>query len=290
MADSIVSFWNDLTNKNLHKNWLTGIVQGLLVEPGLYNTAPAVDFLQSKFPSAPNARYYSIGATNANDATYWLFNNFNGPMDNNAFRAAILATWATPGILPYVNYNSATLIDGSVLKNLDVAAGVEKCRQLTGFKDSAIYVDTILLHEKDWSANVVANKTHTLAMIELTLKLTSYRATMYDIQKAQWDYPNINWRYNVYPSGGLPSNETPYEYSNKDKQSMINLGQSDAAHSVSAGPSAMWYEYSSHVDSYLFSTFGAGATLQDDETHQQMVELLKKAFAEEAARIQAVQE
>jgi len=290
MAQHVVSFWQNLEPKNLWKNWLTGIVQGLLVEPGLYNSAPADTFLKSTFPNPPNARFFSIGATNANDASYHLYSNFNGAIDANSFQAAIKATWATPGILPYVNFGGMTLIDGSILKNLDVAAGVQKCRQLVGNKDSAINVDTILLHEKAWSANVHANKTHTLAMLELTLKLTSFRTTMYDIEKSKWDYPNVNWRYHVFPSQNLPGNSAPYEFNAKDKTAMINLGISDAQKSVAAGPGAMWDEYSSHVSAYLYNSFGAGATLQNGEEHQQMVELLRQAFAEEAANIQASQQ
>ena len=288
MAQNIVNFWQSLQPHDLWKNWLTGIIQGLLAEPGLYNTAPAVTFFSKIFKSPPNGRYFSMGTTNANDATYWLFNNFNGPMNADAFNAAIRATWATPGIIPYVNYGSQTLVDGSILKNLDIAAGVIQCRAINGKDDSNIFVDTILLHEKTWSADVTEH-THTIKMLQLTLKLTSQKATMYDIEKAKWDFPNVNFRYTVAPSQKLPTNSHPYDFTAKEKAFMINLGLSDAARSISAGPGVMWADYSNHVSQYLRSTHGPNAMLKRDEEHAKLVQALKKAFAEELAREKANQ-
>jgi predicted acylesterase/phospholipase RssA len=38
-------FWLDAASNSLYKNWFGGILQGLTLEGGLYNSAPLKDFL-----------------------------------------------------------------------------------------------------------------------------------------------------------------------------------------------------------------------------------------------------
>jgi len=42
-------FWQSAATTPLQKDWLGGLPQGLLVEGGLYNSAPLKSFLTSQF-------------------------------------------------------------------------------------------------------------------------------------------------------------------------------------------------------------------------------------------------
>jgi len=44
-ADKMKEFWETATTSKLYKDWIGGIVRGLLFEGGLYNSAPMEDFL-----------------------------------------------------------------------------------------------------------------------------------------------------------------------------------------------------------------------------------------------------
>lgn len=192
-----------------------------------------------------------------------------------------MASYATPGIFPYVNYNGNTLIAGSELKNLDIAGAVEQCRQLTGGDMSGVAIDIVMFSSKTWSVDITGF--NALRMLLITLSLNTYRSTLYDIQKAQWDYPDINFRYVVSPTGTLPTSTVPLGYSQSEIQTMINQGIADAKAALSAGVGSTWQEFSQFSADYLNSTFGTGATLDKTQAHEDMVNMLRQAFEEEAA-------
>lgn len=44
----MMSFWQNTASNKLYKDWLGGIIQGLTVEPGLYNNKMLGEFLQTE--------------------------------------------------------------------------------------------------------------------------------------------------------------------------------------------------------------------------------------------------
>jgi len=281
-ASQLQNVWTNMKASNWYKNWLAGPVQGLLIEHGIYSTKAAQKWLAGTFTSAPQ-RYIQIGTVDANEAEYIPFNNFDGSLDAATLQTAILASYATPGIFPYVNWNAETLIEGSQLKNLDIAGAIEQCRQLTGGDMTGVALDIVMFSSKDWKGIDVTGY-NSLRMLLITLSMNSYRATMYDIQKAQWDYPDVNFRYLVAPSATLPSSTVPLGYSAAESAAMVSQGISDAQAAIAEGAGAKWLEYSGMVSDFLTSTYGTGATLNKTQEHRDMVEMLRKAFAEEAAQ------
>jgi len=137
-----------------------------------------------------------------------------------------------------------------------------------------------MMTTKSWDTLNVTDYT-SLQMLFLTLKITSFRATLYDLQKAQWDYPTINFRYIVFPTGSLPSTVAPYAFSQSQIDSMIKQGEADAIAAINAGVGAKWNEIVSEASTYIENTFGKGASLPDPVEHAQMVNMIKQAINEE---------
>jgi len=279
-AAELQNTWSGFKASTWYKNWLAGPVQGLLIEPGLYTTKNAQKWLSQTIKNDPQ-RYVQVGSCDANQAEYIPFNNFDGSLDAATLQTGILASYATAGIFPYVNYNGNTLIDGSSLKSLDIAGAIEQCRRLTNGVMDDVYLDIVMFSSKQWSEINVTDYT-ALKMLLVTLSLTTYRSTMYDIQKAQWDYPDVNFRYLVAPGTSLPTSTVPLGYSKAENEAMINQGIADAKSAIALGAGAKWNEYVEFTTEYLTSTFGAGATLDKTPEHAEMVEMLRQAFAEEA--------
>jgi len=123
-AQQIINTWKNFDKSKFYKNWLAGPAYGFVFEAGMYNTKPMPGYLQSLMPNAP-VRQIAVGATNADDATYWSFNNFEGPLSASNLQIGVQGSMAQPGIFPYLNYEGATLIDGAQLKNLDISTAVE---------------------------------------------------------------------------------------------------------------------------------------------------------------------
>jgi predicted acylesterase/phospholipase RssA len=280
-ASWLENFWASFQSSDYYKGWTFGPAQGFLTEAGMYDNSKAAPFLESKVSGSGPVRSISIGVCNADDASYWTFNNFNGALAYSTLAPITVASYAIPGIFPYYNYQGATFIDGSTMKNLDIAAAVDQCRVLNGNIDSNINIDIIMTTTKSWNLKEPVTNQKSLYLLQLTLEITNFRTTQYDIQKAQWDYPNVNFRYLVSPSSALPTQDAPFGYSSDQQSAMFSQGESDALNAIQQGEGQAWNSMVDTISAYLNNTFGTGAKLQDDEYHQQLVQTLKTGFQEE---------
>mmetsp|Transcript_22933 Transcript_22933/g.19890 ORF Transcript_22933/g.19890 Transcript_22933/m.19890 type:complete len:310 (+) Transcript_22933:37-966(+) len=220
MADELLNFWQTSKASDFYKSWLGGIVQGLLFEPALYDTSPGVEFMRARITKPPQ-RNVTVGATNCDDATFWTFDFYEDQLGMSDFLNLVFASNAKAAVFPMQQVNNINLIEGSIMKNLDVASIVAHCRKVTNNDDSKIFVDAVLVTTSEWKELDITGY-NTIQMLFVTEAITDYRATMYDIQKAQWEYPNVNFRYLVEPSSPLPSAVKPYAFSKKQISKMID--------------------------------------------------------------------
>lgn len=64
-ADRMVQFWQNTTKQKLYKDWLGGWIQGLTVEPGLYNNKLLGSFLETELADIGEMqRFTDVGLTN----------------------------------------------------------------------------------------------------------------------------------------------------------------------------------------------------------------------------------
>jgi len=206
-------------------------------------------------------------------------------------QTAVLASYSIAGIFPFVKYDDYVLVNGALLKNLEIAAAVNQCREMNGNDDANIHIDVIMMTSKVWTPVEVTNKT-AMQMFFIADTLSNYRSTMYDLQKAQFDYTDINFRYLVSPQASLPNptSNLPFDFNSDDINFLITQGNTDAQNAISQGSGVAWNEYYQVAHDYLVNTFGKNATIQKDAEHDNMVEMLRNAFAEETARWELEQE
>jgi len=70
-ADRMKTFWENSANTKLYKDWLGGMAEGLLLKGGLWNDAPALDFLKSELADiSPTNRWIDVGLTDVLKGTY----------------------------------------------------------------------------------------------------------------------------------------------------------------------------------------------------------------------------
>jgi hypothetical protein len=61
----MMSFWQNTASNKLYKDWLGGIIQGLTIEPGLYNNKMLEEFLQTELADIGQMqRFVDVGLTN----------------------------------------------------------------------------------------------------------------------------------------------------------------------------------------------------------------------------------
>lgn len=74
----------------------------------------------------PIRRNYSIGTSDINEGVYRRFTNKDLTTIDDKVNA-LMASSAIPGLFPFVLWRNTTFVDGGMMKNFDVVAGINHC-------------------------------------------------------------------------------------------------------------------------------------------------------------------
>ncbi len=113
---------------------------GILYKPGIWNSKPLADLINS-FGKGKNAkRNVVIGATNADTSEFFVFDE---SFSNDDLLTGVLASMSFPGIFPYVVYEGKTLIDGTCLYSVTIFDAIRRCIE-DGYAEKDIIIDVVL--------------------------------------------------------------------------------------------------------------------------------------------------
>ncbi len=205
-AARMKSFWVDSANTKLYKDWLGGLAEGLLLKGGLWNDKAVLDFITSEMNGvSPSQRWIDVGLTDVLKGTYVDFkqDELTGDTLNNV----LYAQFAQAGVFPPVEFDSSDYFDGSTIWDLDIYSVVGRCQEL-GYSDEDIVVDVFLTSEKTLKT-VDASDYHSIQMLWRYLEVSRYYSNMDGLLRAQFAYPNVNFRHIVAPSAEMPSSWYP---------------------------------------------------------------------------------
>jgi len=236
MAQQLINLWSTIESDDIYQEYWGGVVYAALFKPSLFDTSPGRTLLNQYVTGAP-VRQVSIGTVNANTGQ---FERFNESLGKDDFISAALCSSAMPAIFPYQQFQGNTYIDGGCTRNLDIGAGVLRCRN-QGFSDDKIVVDTIFLDDGAIQ-DVVAEDFSTLQMLMRTLEIKSYNSAMSYLLTAKYEFPNVQFRYAVTPSTKLPSSSIPIGFNTDNLNTMIQLGKSDALAAIQKGEGVSFNE------------------------------------------------
>ena len=205
-AAKMVSFWEAAANTKLYKDWLGGLAEGLLLKGGLYNDAAVLDFVKAQMADmTPNQRWIDIGLTDVLQGKYTDFNAEQ--LTGDELSNVMYAQFAQAGFFPPVEFDNTDWFDGSTIWDLDIFSVVNHCQDL-GFADEDIVVDVILTSEKNLK-QVDASNYKSIQMLWRYLAVSRYYSNMDGLLRAQFAYPNVDFRHIVSPSADLPSSIYP---------------------------------------------------------------------------------
>jgi len=223
-ATRMKTFWENSANTKLYKDWMGGLAEGLLLKGGLWNDKAVLDFLKTEMADiTPSQRWIDVGLTDVLKGTYVDFTaeELTGDTLNNV----MYAQFASAGVFPPVEFNNSDYFDGSTIWDLDIFSVVNQCQSL-GYSDADIVVDVVLTSEKTLST-VDASDYHSIQMLWRYLQVSRYYSNMDGLLRAQFAYPNVNFRNIVAPSGELPSSWYPLNMDQTQVDTMWDMGVSD---------------------------------------------------------------
>lgn len=230
-AASLVSFWEGSSYSDFYEDWAGGLIEGLLQQSGLYNSAPLTSTLKKLAGAGNFGRQVVIGATDLVSGDYLTF---NGTLALADLLAGAAGSFSMAGVFPVTPLDDLVLMDGSIKFSVDILSAVTHC-QAAGYANSDIIVDIALVAGKTINP-VNAASYKTLQVLIRYLEISSYDGVMQVVENAQHDYPGVTLRNIVEPSGSMPNQADPwpYDFSSSDLKSMVQMGISDATKSVGA--------------------------------------------------------
>ena len=205
-AARMKTFWTNSANTKLYKDWLGGLAEGLLLKGGLWNDKAVLDFIQTEMTDvSPTNRWIDVGLTDVLKGTYVDFQE--DTLVGDTLNNVLYAQFAQAGIFPPVEFDNTDFFDGSTIWDLDIYSVVGQCQSL-GFADEDIVVDVFLTSEKTLKV-VDASDYHSIQMLWRYLEVSRYYSNMDGLLRAQFAYPNVNFRHVVAPSAEMPSSWYP---------------------------------------------------------------------------------
>lgn len=118
----------------------------------------------------------------------------------------MFASFAYPGFFEPAEVMGGSYFAGSVIWDLDIFSAVNKC--LETHADTDVVVDVVLTSRRSLKT-VDASGFNVLQMAIRALEVVRLYRSMDSLLRAQFAYPNINFRTIISPTSDLPSSLYP---------------------------------------------------------------------------------
>eukprot|EP00941_MAST-03F_sp_MAST-3F-sp1_P002122 g2122.t1 len=234
-AEAMVNVTTTMDQATIFKNWPLGVLEGVLAKRGLYDTSPEKSFLSQQLengivPVANGGRRLVIGATSDDSG---MLTTWNETATTEELIEAVMCSSAIPGVFPAQEVTTGPhkgnlFSDGGVLFGVNVYDAVLRCRELVGDNnDQAITVDVVLCDGETLKdvPNSVEEKDHTTGVLLRTLDVLRYANAMSDVDHARLAYPDVNFRYLIYPTQPLNGS---LDFDPANLAHMVQIGMKDA--------------------------------------------------------------
>lgn len=229
MANYLINISQSLNgSSSVYVEWPFGLIDGLLFEPGLFNTKPLYETLE-KFNRYGIHRNFSIGSTNLDTG---LFETWNESVGASYIDAAISSASA-PLVFPPHIFQGHAMADGGCIINTDVFSAITRCLEIA--LEENIIVDIIY----DDISNILPNNItgfKTLEVFQRAYDIHSYDSSVWYTYNAKQAFPKVDYRYIIYPSKPMPGGIViPLNFSKEVIDFEIQLGINDTIAILSSG-------------------------------------------------------
>lgn len=250
-TNKMVSTWQELTQKDVYKNWpWGGVARGLLFEDALYDSSPFRKYIKGQL--SPPKRHFFVSAT---DASTGAEKTWDETLDFETLLKAIDASSSYPGFFsPVSDIGDGTVYyDGGVSFSVNIHSAVLKCRDM-GFDDKDIVLDVLLCSGASFFNKDVSHY-KTIPMTLRFYEIERFYETMELLVRGMQDYYEVDFRYVVAPTEELESSIVPMLFKHDDILKMIALGKKDAKQAMSFGHKASFEYFTEYANQKRSNNF-----------------------------------
>ena len=220
-------FWIDIAAMEPYNNWTGGFIYGFFFEKGIYNAQPMTEYLNDKFKDRSVHRHLNIAVTNVLNGQFSIFDE---SLPTEDLIRILQASVSFSGISPAIEYEEQIYFSGNTVYENDVLSVINHCESL-GYKEEDIVIDTILSGEREVGP-FNSEKANAFSVLKRSSEVFKYYQHMHGIMRAKDGHRNVNFRYVVGPDISLPSKVIPLNYSVRETQTLMDLGERDAERTI----------------------------------------------------------
>lgn len=170
-------------------------------------------------------RDIDVGIVNTITGKYVGFTKDNITQGQN-LGDGLFASMSYAGFFPPANKLGSYWFDGSAQRDIDIFAAINRCKD-AGFANENIVLDSVMTSAANLN-EVDPQNFKSVGMLFRYLEISSYYQSMDNLLRAKFSFPGVNFRYNIMPTGAIPSSSKPLSMSEKDIQKSLDLGVKDA--------------------------------------------------------------
>lgn len=219
----MVNLWGLLGPTSIYVNWPFGIPQGLFFQEGIWNNNVELDFLNKTFHTIPNAkvsRRIHINTVDIDTGVLYKYNETT-PLDDLVY--AVKASTSMPLAFTHTHFQNHTFIDGGSYWNLDLSGAIERCLEVVdSYKD--IIVDVVLCDGPNNITDYDPANYNTISNYSRYRSIKTYYSVIGDLNETMRGYPDVNFRYLVYPKEPLPHAFIPLVFDHDKMAEMTQIG------------------------------------------------------------------
>lgn len=217
-------FWIEFSQREPYKEWAGGFVYGFFFEKGIYDIAPTANFIREQFADLTEVYcHLNIAVTNILNGQFSIFDESTPFQD---LMNILVASVSFSGISPAQEHGESIYISGNAVYENDVLSVINHCESL-GYAEQDIVIDTILSGKRSIS-DYDGSGANAFSVLKRSSVVFKYYQHMHGIMRAKDGHRNVNFRYVVGPEFDLPSKVIPLNYSERETEMLMELGERDA--------------------------------------------------------------
>lgn len=175
-----------MTTSDVYTNWPLGIVSSLLIESGIYNDNPLLNFITNIFKTFGSIkRKLVVASVDVNTGAYVTFDE---SMAFTKLPTYVVASASIPFIFPTRSDGTHVLMDGGTVWNTNLVSAFDRCMELVN-DPSKIILDIIILDTARMSN--AANVTNGIDNYMRYNDIKSYYSSMNDILEFKKSKPTV---------------------------------------------------------------------------------------------------
>jgi hypothetical protein len=229
MSEWVSDQWAHIMTSDIWTFWekpnLKGVEHAIFKEHGAVNDQALLDFMTNtlgEIGSYGEGRKSVVAATSFNTGEYVVLDS---DLPWSEWPRALVSSASIPGVFPPQHFMNDILSDGGCGTSwgLKPELGIGACLSL-GYTLDQITMD-IIMEEGVVIDTLEQDDFHTLGFLMRGRQISKYNSGMANVFEAVREYPQVDWRYLVQPSGHMPNGINLLRFSNESTWFMQEMGR-----------------------------------------------------------------